>query len=158
VNTAGQISRAVLALFMVAGAGACKAEPIDARPDRTVEEFVLRMQRVHGDPKTARPAFDLLWSEAKRNLAERAKRASSVIGRKVAPEEMLAPSRFTLRFAPRRFDARVDGDWAIVTMSGELADARHDVKCVREDGSWRVVLDLPLLPPIQKRSEDAADL
>jgi hypothetical protein len=138
---------------------ACKAEPVDASPDRTVEEFVLRMQRVHGDPKTARAAFELLWSEAKRNLAERAKRASSVIGRKVAPEEMLAPSRFTLRFTPRRYEGRIDGDWAIVTISGEIAESqRHDVKCVREDGSWRVVLDLPPLPPIQKRSEDPAEL
>ncbi len=146
-----------LGLFIFA-AGACKSEPIDARPDTMVEEFVLRMQRVHGDPKTARPAFELLWSEAKRNLAERAKRASSVLGRKVAPEEMLAPSRFSLRYTPRRYDARVDGDWAIVTIAGEVADQRRDVKCVREDGSWRVALDLPPLPPIQKRSEDAAEL
>jgi hypothetical protein len=148
----------VLAGGILVVASACKSEPIDARPDRTVEEFVLRMQRVHGDPKTARPAFDFLWSEAKRNLAERAKRASSVVGRKVAPEEMLAPSRFTLQYTPRRFDARIEGDWAIVTITGEVADQRHDVKCVREDGSWRVVFDLPPLPPIQKRSEDAAEL
>ena len=150
---------AVLAGAVLHAAAACKSEPVDARPERMVEEFVLRMQRVHGDPKTARPAFDLLWSEAKKNLAERAKRASSVIGRKVAPEEMLAPSRFSLRYTPRRYDARIDGDWAIVTIAGEVADAeRHDVKCVREDGSWRVVLDLPPLPPIQKRNEDAAEL
>jgi hypothetical protein len=147
-----------LASGLLCVASACKSEPIDARPDRTVEEFVLRMQRVHGDPKTARPAFDLLWSEAKKNLAERAKRASSVVGRKVAPEEMLAPSRFTLHYTPRRFDARIEGDWAIVSITGEVADQRHDVKCVREDGSWRVVFDLPPLPPIQKRSEDAAEL
>jgi hypothetical protein len=152
------VRRQFCALAVVLATGACKTEPIDARPDSTVEEFVLRMQRVHGDPKTARPAFDLLWSEAKKNLAERAKRASSVLGRKVAPEEMLAPSRFTLRYTPRRYDARVDGDWAIVTIAGEVADQRHDVKCVREDGSWRVALDLPPLPPIQKRSEDAAEL
>ncbi len=152
-----RLSQAGLVFLVLAGA--CKAEPVDARPDRMVEEFVLRMQRVHGDPKTARPAFDLLWSEAKRNLAERAKRASSVAGRKVAPEEMLAPSRFALRFTPKRYEGRIDGDWAIVTISGESPDAQHhDVKCVREDGSWRVVLDLPPLPPIQKRSEDPAEL
>ena len=154
----GRLHGLVLTCALLAAASACKTEPIDARPDRMVEEFVQRMQRVHGDSKTARPAFDLLWSEAKRNLAERAKRASSVVGRKVAPEEMLAPSRFSLRYTPRRYDARIDGDWALVTIAGEVADQRHDVKCVREDGSWRVALDLPPLPPIQKRNEDAADL
>jgi hypothetical protein len=131
----------------------CQSSVADQGPDAVVEEFVLRMQRVHGDDKVARAAYDLMWSEAKRALAERAKRASDVAGREVAPEAMLAPSRFSLTFVPRRYEARIDGDWAIVTAIGETAAQRHEIKCVREDGRWRVVLVIPPLPPIQRRDE-----
>lgn len=142
---------------MVAATVACEATPPDARPETVVEEFIARMQRVHGNPKSGRAAYDLMWSEAKQNLAERAKRASAVAGRKVGPEEMVAPSRFSLRFTPHHYQARIDGDWAVVTVTGEVADTqRRDIKCVRENGHWRVVLELPPVPPIQKRP-DATD-
>jgi hypothetical protein len=128
----------------------CEEEASDGEPDRVVAEFIQRMQRVHGERKSARAAYDLLWSDARRNLAERAKRASDVAGREIAPEEMLPPSRFSLRHKPRHYGMRVDGDWAEVTVTGE--DAAVDrVKCVREDGKWRVVLELPPLAPIEHR-------
>ena len=140
-------------LAFVLAAGGCQADAVDAGPDEVVEEFVARMQRVHGDPKAARDAYELLWSDAKRSLAERAKRASAVAGRELAPQAMLAPSRFWLSFLPKRYSAHVDGDWAVVTAIGEEPTQREDVKCVREDGHWRVVLVLPPLPPIQRRDE-----
>jgi hypothetical protein len=146
-------SRRWLALSLVSALAACEVDPVDASPERVVEEFVARMQRVHGDPKSARAAYELLWVEARQNLAERASRARSVAGREVAPEEMLAPSRFSLEFPPKRYRARVDGDWAIVTASAEGPETReHQIRCVREDGHWRVVLELPPLAPIQHRS------
>ena len=146
------LSRAPWALAALALLLGCEEEGSDNEPDQLVAEFVTRMQRVHGDRKAARAAYDLLWGDARRNLAERAKRASDVAGREIAPEEMLPPSRFTLHHKPRRFEARVDGDWAEVTVTGE--DAVVDrVKCVREDGKWRVVLELPPLPPIERRSD-----
>jgi hypothetical protein len=128
----------------------CEEEASDGEPDRVVAEFIQRMQRVHGERKAARAAYELLWSDARRNLAERAKRASDVAGREIAPEEMLPPSRFSLHHKPRHYGMRVDGDWAEVTVTGE--DAAVDrVKCVREDGKWRVVLELPPLAPIERR-------
>jgi hypothetical protein len=132
----------------------CDREVADERPERVVEEFIGRMQRVHGDREAAREAYEHLWSEAQANLAERAKRASAVSGRKIAPEEMLVPSRFTPEFKPRRYEARVQGQWAVVSVEGEASTPqRKQVKCVLEEGHWRVVLEFPALPPIQKRSD-----
>jgi len=146
-----------LAMALVASAAlvcaACENDQGDAGPEAVVEEFVDRMQRVHGDPKAARAAYELLWGEAKRGLAERAKRAGAVAGRDVAPESMIAPTRFSLSFVPRRYTARIDGDWAVVSITGEVASQYHEVKCVREDGRWRVVLSIPPLPPIQRRPD-----
>ncbi len=133
----------------------CESEPADLGPEDVVEELVNRLKRVHGDPKAARAAYDLLWGEAKRGLAERAKRAGAVAGRDVAPEAMIAPTRFTLAFTPRRYTARIDGDWAVVSITGASASQYHEVKCVREDGRWRVVLVIPPLPPIQRREGEA---
>jgi hypothetical protein len=135
------------ALLVLAG---CEEEGSDSEPERLVAEFIGRMQRVHGERKAARAAYDLLWSDARRNLAERAKRASDVAGREIAPEEMLPPSRFSLHHKPRRYEAHVDGDWAEVSVSSDSGSVDR-VKCVREDGKWRVVLELPPLAPIERR-------
>lgn len=133
---------------------ACESEASDSTPERVVAELIERMQRVHGDQHAARLAYELLWADARRNLAERAKRASSVAGHEIAPEEMLAPSHFSLSYRPTKYTTRIDGDWAEVTAAGETQNAApHVVKCIREDGHWRVVLELPPLPPIQHRPD-----
>jgi hypothetical protein len=145
----------VMAMTLLLG---CRREAVDEDPERLVREFIFGMQRVHGDQKNARVVFDLLWSPAQKNLTERAMRASALAGRKVAPEEMIAPSRFTLRFEPRRIYSTINGNLAIVTVQGEppLRETR-EIRCVREDSRWRVVLDLPTLPPIQKRPDTVKD-
>ena len=113
------------------------------------------MERVHGDPEDARRAYELLSSGAKKNLEERARRASAATGRKMSPESMIAPSRFAVRFIPRTMRARTAGDRALVMVLGANPDVeRAEVPCVLEDGRWRVDLILPPLPAIEKRPED----
>lgn len=142
----------LLALFSIAG---CENEPVEESPERVVAEFVLRMRSVHGEAGAARAAHDLLWSEAKSNLAERAKRASAVSDHKVAPEDMIAPSHFSLRFEPKHFTAHTESTWSVVTVTGEQPTDRADIKCVQEDGRWRVALAIPLPPPIGRRPDSA---
>lgn len=131
----------------------CDREQPDTDPARVTRAFVERMQRVHGDRALAREAYELLATDAKANLAERARRASAVAGRNVRPEEMLAESRFSLRFDPQRYAAQIDQDYAVVTVTGEAPDEEAEMECVLESEQWRVRLDLPVLPPIQRRGD-----
>jgi hypothetical protein len=142
-------------LLVVTTVGGCRREAVDEDPERLVAEFLFRMKRVHGDPKNGREAFELLWAPAQKNLTERAGRASALAGRKLAPEEMLAPTRFSLRFEPRRLRVAEQGDTAVVTVQGDPPQREtREIRCVREDSRWRIVLELPALPVIQKRSEN----
>ncbi|HEX9622555.1 MAG TPA: hypothetical protein VF989_20570 [Polyangiaceae bacterium] len=132
---------------------ACKSpEPEVWTPERVVSEFIARVQRVHGAPEASRAAFELLWSEARQNLGERAERATAVAGRTIEAYEMIAPSRVALRGTPHDYSARVDGNWAIVTARTDAPETEYAVRCVREGGEWRIALELPPLPGIERRS------
>jgi hypothetical protein len=139
---------AALALSVCLG---CAQHAEEGSPERAVQEFIDRMQRVHGDVQKSRAAYDLLAAEARAKLEERAERASAAIGRVVRPEEMLAPSRFYLSFQPRSWSSRTGPGWAVVTVEGESAKERREIRCLEENGEWKVVLELPDLPPIERR-------
>jgi hypothetical protein len=130
---------------------ACAQHSDEGSPERVAREFIDRMQRVHGDAQKSKGAFDLLAAEARAKLEERAERASAAVGRVVKPEEMLAPSRFYLRFQPRTWSSSEGPGWAVVTVEGESSRERSEIRCLREQGQWKVVLDLPDLPPLQRR-------
>ena len=132
-------------------AGGCAQRPLDATPEGSARELVERMRRVHGDPAEARGAFDLLSKRARDNLAERAARYGAASGKSIAPEAMIVPSRFSLRFEPQRYEAQVSGALAQVTVRGDLPEHEARIMCVLEDGRWRVDMALPSLPPVQQR-------
>lgn len=129
----------------------CARQASDETPERAVQEFIDRMQRVHGDALKSRAAYELLAAPARANLEERARRASAAVGRNVTPEEMLAPSRFYLTFQPRTWTTERGEDWAVVTAEGESSSQRKQIRCVREQGRWKVIIDLPELPPLERR-------
>ena len=151
-NRATRVERVLGAAFLCACLFGCARQASDETPERAVQEFIERMQRVHGDASKSRAAFELLAAPTRANLEERAKRASAASGRNVAPEEMLAPSRFYLSFEPRTWSTERGSDWAIVTAEGESPSQRKQIRCVREQGRWKVVIELPELPPLERRN------
>lgn len=129
----------------------CGRRVPDATPDGAVRELVERLRRVHGDPADARAAYDLLSKRTQTNLGARAQRYSAASGKTIAPEAMLAPSRFLIRFEPQRYAAKIAGAYALVDVTGLLDGERAQIACVLEDTTWRVELALPPLAPVQLR-------
>lgn len=139
-----------LLVLLVAVAGCSRRAP-NATPDGAVRELVERLRRVEGDPADAKAAFALLSRAARENLGARAQRYAAAIGKPIAPEAMITPSRFVLRFEPQRYSARIAGASAAVEVTGLLPEQRAVVPVVYEDGGWRVDAVLPPLPPVQTR-------
>jgi hypothetical protein len=135
----------------------CSRPAPNATPEGAVREFIERMRMVDGDPADAKAAFELLSSRAKANLAERAQRYSAATGKAIAPEAMIAPSRFLLRFEPQRYTAQVAGPHARVEVLGLLLQDRAQVQCVYEEVGWRVDLGVPPLPPVQQAPAAPSD-
>jgi hypothetical protein len=145
------VSRFALLVVCLISLAACARWPANATADGAVREFVERMGRVHGDGTDAKAAFDLLSKRAQENLAARAQRYGAASGKSIAPEAMIAPSRFLLRFEPQRFSAQVAGNYALVEVAGAQPEQVAKVPCVFEEGGWRVDVVLPPLPPVQVR-------
>jgi uncharacterized protein YbjT (DUF2867 family) len=150
----GPTGKAMVILLAAALAGCGRRAPT-ASPDGAVRELVERMRRIQGDPAEAKGAYELLSKRAQQNLVERAKRYSAASGKQIAPEAMIAPSRFLLRFEPQRYAAQIAGASARVEIVGLLAGDRATVPCVLEETGWKVDLALPPLPPVQMRPGSA---
>jgi hypothetical protein len=127
----------------------CRRDP-QATPEGALTAWVSAMNASRSDLSARRRAYDLLAEPARTSLTERAARASQLSGREIEPWEMLAPGRFAMRFPldPERLRARVKGDRAVVVAHGH-GDDRAEVPMVRENGQWRVDLELPAMEPIR---------
>ena len=99
----------------------------------------------------ARAAYELLSTRTQSNLSARAQRYSAASGKMIAPEAMLAPSRFLVRFEPQRYVAKIVGAYALVDVTGLLEGDHAQIACVFEDEVWHVELALPPLAPVQLR-------
>lgn len=131
----------------------CQKEAVPQGPEDVLMDFVARMRRVHGRAGEGEAVVNLLWEPARQNLKERARRASALSGRELSPGELIVPSWFALHLSPERSVARIDGEWAEVTLyggSGESVQAR----CIKEKAEWKVALELPPLAPIRMREEE----
>lgn len=136
--------RPLLVVCFALAAIACEHPPPDATPEGALRELLERFERAKSNPAEIRGVYELLSAGARSSLDERARRASSATGRPMSGADMIAPSRFALRFAPRQMRARIDGDRAIVDVVGMApATDRVSITCVRENGRWRIDLTPP---------------
>jgi hypothetical protein len=145
---------AIVGLPVALFAGGCDNRAPSATPEGAVREMVERMRRVQGDPADAKAAFELLSKNAQANLKARAERYSAASGKTIAPEAMIVPSFFLLRFDPQRYKAQISGTYALVEAQGLLPEERAQIPCVWEGERWRLDLPMPALPPIQTRPRD----
>jgi predicted small lipoprotein YifL len=142
---------AALLMALTLTLAGCGRRPPNATPDGAVRELVERLRHVHGDAADARSAYELLSKRTQSNLSARAQRYSAASGKMIAPEAMLAPSRFLVRFEPQRYVAKIAGAHALVDVTGLLEGDHAQIACVFEDDVWRVELALPPLAPVQLR-------
>jgi hypothetical protein len=129
----------------------CRRKQFDETPEGVVREFIVRMKHVQGDPQAARAAFDLLSKEAQTNLSDRARRASAATGKRMGPEQMIAPALFFVHFEPRHWNTRTAGNRARVELNGLKPSEFASVPCKEEEGHWKIDPHLPPLPPIERR-------
>lgn len=118
----------------------------DHSPSATLTQFLEAMERSSVDSGALREAYGLLDARAREALSHRAQLAQNLAGREFEPWDMLAQGRFRLRFDPTaRMRAKVDGDRAVITVESASGEQSAQIQTVREDGSWRIRLEVP--PP-----------
>ncbi len=139
----------LVALILVLSAlllAACPGDrPTEDTPEGALTLFLQAVQL--GDRARA---FELLIPEVQDELRRRARDASRQAGHTIEPREMLAVERFALRWDIDQREARIDGDRAVVTITGTEDGQRAEVELRQVDGKWRVVL------PLSERLEPSA--
>lgn len=131
----------------------CSRAPPDATPEGAVHLFLDRMEAAASGAVPMTDVYALLGPATRKNLEDRASRAGKIQGRRIEPSDMLAAGRYALKFRPKSMTSRVAGDTAVVTVVGYEASETAEVTLVRENGAYKVELDLPLVTPLRQREE-----
>lgn len=128
---------------------ACSEVPTDATPKGTVQLFLAAMERSEHDEQALAQAYALLSAPTRRVLQERAHLATSLGANELKPWQMLVRGSYRQRFTPSRgargMRERIEGDRATVTVTN--GRRRAEVPLVRENGRWRIVLNVPPRQP-----------
>ncbi len=115
----------------------CRKEGDD--PARTVLAFLEDLRRADEDLERAKRVVAALPAASRRDLDERANRASVVLGRRVEPPELIVDAFVVVRFEPVRTTSDVKGDRAVVELFGANEAVEHArVSCTREGDRWAV--------------------
>jgi hypothetical protein len=135
----------VVASFLLAS---CAPKAADATPEGALDAFLSACETVSSDPQASAKAFALLAPSARRSLEERAKRASAITGKAVAPEQLLVPSwtpiRFEIAKTSTTFDQGKEGSTATVDVFGVEEATQHvRIPMEREGEAWRVRVVIP---------------
>lgn len=150
-----KVPAAALSLALgLASASGCAEEPPNATPEGAVRELAEHLRHHAGSSAESERAFQLLSAETKQNLELRAERYSAASGKHIPAHMMIAPASFRESFDAQRYDSEIVGTQALVRIRGLLAEDEAVVRCVYEDGGWRVHLPLPPLPGVVVRPRD----
>ena len=138
--------------LLAAAASGCRSTPTDDTPAGAVRLFLdaIWAGEVHDsddDRESLTLAYELLDSASRDRLARAARLAGALGGREREPWEMLAAGASRMVIMPRRSGGlreRIEpnGREATVTVSDESGGSA-DVRLVREEDGWRVLLDIP---------------
>lgn len=142
-----------LALAVMAATG-CSEEPPNATPEGAVQELALQLRHHGGSSAESERAFSLLSAETRRNLELRAERYSAASGKHIPAHMMIAPASFRESFEGQHYESEIAGTQALVRIRGLLAEDEAVVRCVYEEGGWRVHIPLPPLPGVVVRPRD----
>jgi len=126
---------------------ACSGAPDDHTPVGAVRLFVSAMERSAEDRHGLEEAYHLLSLATRERLVARTRQAAALGAAEREPWEMLVEGTAHLRFTPRaggyRERAGDSPDRAAVIVSGNGEGESATIPVVREEGAWRVELDVP---------------
>jgi hypothetical protein len=144
----GWVWAACLSLALLVG---CSSGRPDETPEGALALFIEKMADAPYQPDSAKEAFALLSDGSRKNITTRAERISMVLGRRIAPQELLAMGPMQFRFAPRNYAVKTKSDEGVtMTVLGDNKGEEASVDLVRPKGTKYYRVDLVLPEPAAK--------